>query len=101
MYFINHKEYGTLDKKIYPLLDVKSLDYIKTNSILEFVFQAITSQITTVNCNGKDCYKIDTLGTTRYIEKSTGLTIRVLNEATSFKNHDYSKAESSILVICS
>lgn len=96
VYFVNHKEYGTLEKKIHPSLDIKSLDYIKADSILEFVFQAITSQITTVNCNGKDCYKIDTLGTTRYIEKSTGLTIRVLNEATSFNTHDYSKAESSV-----
>ena len=96
VYFMNSKEYGTLEKKVYPSLDIKSLDYIKTDSILEFAFQAITSQITTVNCNGKDCYKIDTLGATKYIEKTTGLTIRVLNDTTSFKNYDYGRAESSV-----
>lgn len=96
VYFMSEKIFGTKNEQIEPWMDVKSIDYMQTQNLLEFLLESVVSQITTVECNGKECYKIDTLGVTTYVDKETGLTTRILNMATSFREHNYERAESSV-----
>lgn len=43
------------------------------------LLKAITSRITTTECNNKECYKIETNGLTLWIDKDTGLINRRIN----------------------
>ena len=43
------------------------------------LLKAITSRITTTECNNKECYKIETNGITLWIDKDTGLINRQIN----------------------
>lgn len=47
-----------------------------TENIFQFVAMSVCSSIETEECNGKECYKINN---TMYIEKETGLLIRLNN----------------------
>ena len=43
------------------------------------MLKAITSRITTDECNNKECYKIETNGLILWIDKDTGLINRQIN----------------------
>lgn len=98
VYFIsaNGKQFGSKSESMETYINPSTINYAKTTNLLDFLFKSATSQITTVRCNGKDCYKIDTFGITMYVDKETGLTIRVLNIATTRKENDTEKRESSV-----
>lgn len=64
---------------------------LETQNWYEMIVMAITSKIDTENCNGKECYKIETSNApniiyseggkvTLYLDKKTGLLVRQLNE---------------------
>ncbi len=44
-----------------------------------YLLKAITSRITTDECNNKECYKIETNGLILWIDKDTGLINRQIN----------------------
>lgn len=44
-----------------------------------YLLKAITSRITTAECNNKECYKIETNGLILWIDKDTGLINRQIN----------------------
>ncbi len=61
-------------------------NYLESNNIFEILIRSVTTNIKTVNCNGKDCYLMtdyfsSDLLTSRndsaYIDKETGLIIRM------------------------
>jgi len=63
---------------------------LETTNLKDFILISLLSRITTENCNGKECYKIDTSYSqdilysenkeaTFYIDKETGLLVRILN----------------------
>lgn len=92
----NGKEFRVKSEPVDIYITPKNVNYAGISNLLEFLLKSVTSQITTVKCNGKDCYKIDTLGMTTYADKKTGLAIRVINTSMSFRDEDYSKMESSV-----
>lgn len=92
----NGKKFRVKSEPVDIYITPKSVNYAGISNLLEFLLKSVTSQITTVKCNGKDCYKIDTLGMTTYVDKETGLAIRVINTSKSFRDEDYSKMESSV-----
>lgn len=92
----NGKEFRVKSEPVNIYITPKNVNYAGISNLLEFLLKSVTSQITTVKCNGKDCYKIDTLGMTTYVDKETGLAIRVINTSMSFRDEDYSKMESSV-----
>jgi len=64
--------------------------YAKINNLWEMFLIALTSNISTEKCNGKECYKIDSSALinqseftrykeTKYFEKETGLPIRFID----------------------
>ena len=80
VYFLDVKAYGETEEYIEPWMNMEAINYINTqNDILRFIWMSITARISTVECNGRECYKIDDLGVTTYVDKETGLTVRVLN----------------------
>ena len=66
---------------------------IKIENPIDFILNSIFLNITSENCNGKDCYRVtmqpfNSNGEAIYfIEKETGLTIRSLGESASLKNN--------------
>lgn len=61
-------------------------NYLESNNILEILVRSVTTNIKTVNCNGKDCYLITDYFSSNilmskndgaYIDKETGLIIRM------------------------
>lgn len=54
-------------------------NYIEINHPIKFFILPLVSTITSEKCNGKDCYKIEIFNTSDiyYIDKETGLTIRI------------------------
>lgn len=50
----------------------------------QFIVTSLISSITSKECNGKDCYQVvnNVTGTIYYIDKETGLTIRIIGEHT-------------------
>lgn len=51
---------------------------IKTDNLFQFITTSLFSNITTEECNEKNCYRIVSSGYVIYIDKETGLTIRVI-----------------------
>ena len=80
----------TGDKKTAKLNEEKGIEfrisnYIETNNILELLIASITTNIKSVECNGKECYLLSGFISSSlltggndivYIEKETGLVIR-------------------------
>ena len=87
MYFEtnNEKKTAQLDQENYSLT-INIVNYLDTNhNLLATLLGSITSNIKTVNCNGKDCYLITNLLSSNlliskndgtYIDKETGLMVR-------------------------
>lgn len=92
----DRKEFGVKSEPADIYITPKNVNYARISNLLEFLLKSVTSQITNVKCNGKDCYKIDTLGMTMYVDKETGLAIRVLNMGTTSKGDGTKKSESTI-----
>lgn len=74
------------------------------SNIWDFIKLAFTTQITSEKCNGIVCYKLQTSDiiyngeytkshTTDYIEKSTGLIIRTINDENIILNNDKSSGQ--------
>ena len=53
---------------------------IKTDNLFQFITTALFSNITTEEYNEKSCYRIVSGGYVIYIDKETGLTIRVIGD---------------------
>lgn len=56
---------------------VKIQNYLYTDNLWEFTKMALNSSIITENCNGKECYRINTNGQILYEDKETGLPVRI------------------------
>ncbi len=79
------------DKKVQlnqknAFLATNIFNYLESNNILEILVRSVTTNIKTVNCNGKDCYLITDYFSSNilmskndgaYIDKETGLIIRM------------------------
>lgn len=50
--------------------------YLYPENLFELIFISIISPIRTAECNGKECYLIDTWRTPQYVDKNTGIAIR-------------------------
>lgn len=65
---------------------------IKIDNPINFIFNSLFSNITSDNCNGKDCYRVGIKPFNAsdeaiyYIDKETGLTIRSFADSASLKN---------------
>ena len=69
----------------------KIITPIKTDNILQFVSTALFSNITTEEYNEKNCYRIVSGGYVLYIDKETGLTIRVIGDCVISKDNQIFK----------
>ena len=58
----------------------KIITPIKTDNLFQFITTALFSNITTEQYNEKKCYRIVNSGYVIYIDKETGLTIRVIGD---------------------
>lgn len=90
------------EKKIARLNSDESVDfevynYFVNESVNDFLMLSIFSDITEEYCNGKDCYKITNIpqfmdsksnDETVYIEKDTGLIVRIIKENNLNSNFD-------------
>lgn len=71
-------------------------DFLYTENIFEFIVNSVCSSIKSAECNGKECYKIQEFyssnflylegGSTMYIEKGTGLPVRIESGVISTNN---------------
>lgn len=82
---IGAKKIAILNKK--DNIDLQPIpNGIKIDYPLQFIIMSLFSSITSVECNGKDCYQIvqpwfnSNSETIYYIEKETGLTVRIIGE---------------------
>jgi len=80
---IGAKKIAILNKK--DNIDLQPIpNGIKIDYPLQFIIMSLFSSITSVECNGKDCYQIvqpwfnSNSETIYYIEKETGLTVRII-----------------------
>ena len=75
------------------------MDCLETDSLGEFIYMLFHARISTDICDGKECYRIENLRnssvlyladsyTTVYIEKDTGLLVRVINVNLKGENKD-------------
>ena len=99
MYFEtnNEKKTAQLDQENYSLT-INIVNYLDTNhNLLATLLGSITSNIKTVNCNGKDCYLITNLLSSNlliskndgtYIDKETGLMVRTTMSGSSTDETD-------------
>ena len=55
---------------------------IEMDNLLRFVVTALFSSITSEECNEKNCYRVVSFGSVYYIDKETGLTIRIVGGRT-------------------
>lgn len=85
--------YETGDKKIVELnagglVGINTINYFESYNPLMFIIRGITTNIKSVECNGKECYLVNEnlLGEVTYIDKETGLIIR--NNIGTYKNQD-------------
>lgn len=71
-------------------------DYLYTENIGQFLINSVVSKITSKECNGKDCYYISGAMTSNtmegentgaYIDKNTGLTVR-MGEGTTINEEE-------------
>ena len=87
-----HTFYESEDEKIATLnvdilpTPVQILNNFKDGTFQQILSLAVTTKITTEECNGKECYKFDYGMNCTYFEKETGLIIREFNGTSTKEN---------------
>lgn len=68
---------NSVDNIIQPIIP----NTIKMDHAGQFIVTSLFSSITSEECNGKNCYRVELIGgQIYYIDKETGLTIRIMGE---------------------